>query len=517
MGRKILFITTDQQRFDALGCNGGLIARTPNIDALAATGINYNRAHPQNVVCMPSRSTMITGQHVATHGVWMNGVPLPNDAPSVATTLHDAGYKTALIGKAHFEPFLDPFLRFVENQLANSGAHSLIEDGHLHRGFDHMESAGHGGMGSFHYAQWLMKNHPEAVGMYYRVLDMSLQVSAEGGGDTGAPQAHLNNIPREWYHTDWVADRAIAWLDSLDADADWFCWVSFPDPHHPWDPPASETHRVNWRDIDLPAGYPQNRAQREAILDNKPAQWRKWYDGEFVSNYEAPLKWIPNTLTDDQVREVNALTHIENELIDEAVGRMMKRIDERGWGADTDVLFSTDHGEFQGDFGLLFKGPYHVDSLMRIPLIWRPAPSAGINPATVDAPVGHVSLASTFCHIAGLPQPDYAEAPRLPINENEATELGHERVLTEWDSVLFGKIVRLRSICRDGWVATACMPGSLHDGTEGELYNLANDPLQQVNLWSDPSQKSLRDDLLADMWDHLPIPDAVRRECDAPV
>ena len=344
MGRKILFITTDQQRFDALGCNGGLIARTPNIDALAATGINYNRAHPQNVVCMPSRSTMITGQHVATHGVWMNGVPLPNDAPSVATTLHDAGYKTALIGKAHFEPFLDPFLRFVENQLANSGAHSLIEDGHLHRGFDHMESAGHGGMGSFHYAQWLMKNHPEAVGMYYRVLDMSLQVSAEGGGDTGAPQAHLNNIPREWYHTDWVADRAIAWLDSLDADADWFCWVSFPDPHHPWDPPASETHRVNWRDLDLPAGYPQNRAQREAILDNKPAQWRKWYDGEFVSNYEAPLKWIPNTLTDDQVREVNALTHIENELIDEAVGRMMKRIDERGWGADTDVLFLTDHG-----------------------------------------------------------------------------------------------------------------------------------------------------------------------------
>jgi arylsulfatase A-like enzyme len=517
MGRKILFITTDQQRFDALGCNGGLIARTPNIDSLAATGINYNRAHPQNVVCMPSRSTMITGQHVATHGVWMNGVPLPNDAPSVATTLHDAGYKTALIGKAHFEPFLDPFLRFVENQLANTGAHSLIEDGHLHRGFDHMESASHGGMGSFHYAQWLMKNHPEAVPMYYRVLDMSLQVSAEGGGDTGAPQAHINNIPREWYHTDWVADRAIAWLDSLDADADWFCWVSFPDPHHPWDPPASETHRVNWRDIDLPAGYPQNRAQREAILDNKPAQWRKWYDGEFVSNYEAPLKWVPNTLTDDQVREVNALTHIENELIDEAVGRMMKRIDERGWGADTDILFSTDHGEFQGDFGLLFKGPYHVDSLMRVPLIWRPAPSAGINPATVVAPVGHVSLASTFCHIAGLPQPDYAEAPRLPVNENEVTELGHERVLTEWDSVLFGKIVSLRSICRDGWVATACMPGSIHDGTEGELYNLANDPLQQTNLWSDPSQKSLRDDLLADMWDHLPTPDAVRRECDAPV
>jgi hypothetical protein len=59
MGRKILFITTDQQRYDALGCNGGKIARTPNVDALAATGINYRRAHNQNVVCMPARSTTI--------------------------------------------------------------------------------------------------------------------------------------------------------------------------------------------------------------------------------------------------------------------------------------------------------------------------------------------------------------------------------------------------------------------------------------------------------------------------
>ena len=84
MGRKILFVTTDQQRYDAIGCNGGTLARTPVIDALAARGFRYDRAHPQSVVCMPSRSTIITGQHPSTHGVWMNGVPLPVDAPSVA-------------------------------------------------------------------------------------------------------------------------------------------------------------------------------------------------------------------------------------------------------------------------------------------------------------------------------------------------------------------------------------------------------------------------------------------------
>ena len=97
MGRKILFVTTDQQRYDALGCNGGTIARTPVVDGLAAQGFNYRRAMNQNVVCMPARSTMITGQYVRTHGVYANGVPLPDDAPSIAAYLNENGYRTALL------------------------------------------------------------------------------------------------------------------------------------------------------------------------------------------------------------------------------------------------------------------------------------------------------------------------------------------------------------------------------------------------------------------------------------
>ena len=180
---------------------------------------------------------MITGQHPSTHGVWMNGVPLPADAPSVAAVLHDAGYRTAIIGKPHFEPFLDPFARFAENRFSREGMSGP------HRGFEHFEAATHGGQGMLHYARWLAANHPEAVGMFYPVLDGSLEVNAMGGGNTGAPQVWENSIPKEWYHTDWVADRTIAWLDSLPADDDWFCWMSFPDPHHPWDPPKSELGR----------------------------------------------------------------------------------------------------------------------------------------------------------------------------------------------------------------------------------------------------------------------------------
>ncbi|MEY4174931.1 MAG: hypothetical protein RI900_2096 [Actinomycetota bacterium] len=513
MGRKILFITTDQQRYDAIGCNGGTIARTPVIDALAAQGHRYERAQPQSVVCMPSRSTMITGQHVSTHGVWMNGVPLPVDAPSVAQVLHDAGYRTALIGKPHFEPFLDPFLRFTENRLSREP----LTAGLTHRGFEHFEAATHGGQGMLHYARWLAANHPEAVGMFYPVLDGALEVNALGGGDTDAPQVWDNAIPKEWYHTDWVADRTISWLDSLSADDDWFCWMSFPDPHHPWDPPKSELGRIDWRDVPLPAGYPQTAAEREAILDAKPRHWRAWYDGRLVSNYEAPANWVPATLTADQVREVNARNAIECELIDEALGRVMRTIAERGWGDDVDVVFTTDHGELQGDFGLLFKGPYHVDALMRLPLVWRPAPSSGAAASTVTRPVGLVDLAPTFCRIAGLAVPDWMEGKPLPTDDADADTRGFERSLTEWDSELFGVDVHLRTITRNGWVCTTYQPGFSHDGSEGELYRLDDDPLQRVNLWDDPAHAAVRSDLLADLWDHQPPMQRPLRRVEAPV
>jgi len=511
MGRKILFITTDQQRYDTLGANGSALARTPVLDGLAAQGVRYERAIPQSVVCMPSRSTMLTGQHPTTHGVWMNGVPLPADAPSVAQVVHDAGYRTALIGKSHFEPYFDPFLRFTENALSQTGA---TPPHGTHRGFEHMELATHGANGWLHYAKWVRENHPEALSMFFAVVDGDLEVSALGGGDTGAPQVKANPIERGWYHTDWVADRTIDWLDGLDADDDFFCWMSFPDPHHPWDPPESEMHRVDWRDVPLPAGYIEDPAERERVLDSKPRHWRLWYDGRLVSNYEAPYEWVPATLTADQVREVNARNAVEVELIDEAIGRVLAAIDARGWTDDLDIVFTTDHGELQGDFGLLFKGPYHVDGLMRLPLVWRPAPSAGVAPAVVDAPVGLVDLAPTFCAIAGLPAAGWMQGQALPQSPSDAAP---ERVLTEWDSELFGVDVHLRTVTRDGFVCTAYRPGTVHDGTEGELYSLADDPLQQVNLWDDPGRRALRDDLVADLWAAQPEPHPTRIEVQAPV
>ncbi|MCZ7530380.1 MAG: sulfatase-like hydrolase/transferase [Acidimicrobiia bacterium] len=439
--------------------------------------------------------------------------------PSVAAELRErAGYRTALLGKAHFEPGFDPDHVYPENYLADTDSTGPM------RGFDHVELSMHvpAAFGSplQHYGKWLMENFPGEEGGFAQLL------GASGGGDTGAPETEINPIPREHYHTEWVADRTIAYLDSLDADDDWFVWMSFPDPHHPWDPPDSERYRVDWRDLDLPSGHPGSHDAIREVLAGKPEHWLRYFDGDFVNLEGAPMTFRPASMTDDQIREINAMCHIMNEMIDEACGRVLDRVTTRGWDERTDVFFTTDHGELQGDYGLMFKGPFHTDSLMRVPLVWRPAPEAAVAPASVPEPVGHLDLAPTFCEIAGIEAPDWMQGSSLP----KAPGSGRERALCEWDSQFPGYGMHLRSIYRDGWLTTAYEPSTRgvpngleewlalgilgitespetdvdYDGTEGELYDVEADPHQFRNLWDDAGYRSLRDDLVADLRDSLP-------------
>jgi arylsulfatase A-like enzyme len=150
---------------------------------------------------------------------------------------------------------------------------------------------------------------------------------------------------------------------------------------------------------------------------------------------------------------------------------------------------------------------------MHLPLIWRPAPSAGVAPAVVHDPVGQLDLAPTFATIAGLPAPAWVEGTPLPTGP--APE--RERVITEWDSQFPTEDLHLRSMFRDGWLVTTYEPGGSYDGTEGELYDLEEDPLQWHNRWSDPSRRAWRDELVADLLDHLPPGRPDKLAVEAPV
>jgi arylsulfatase A-like enzyme len=159
---------------------------------------------------------------------------------------------------------------------------------------------------------------------------------------------------------------------------------------------------------------------------------------------------------------------------------------------------------------------------MRLPFVWRPAPSAGVAPADVSEPVGHVDLAPTFCAIAGIAPAEWMQGTSLPT----AAGSDRERMICEWDSQFPGYGMHLRSIYRDGFLCTAyekSNKGELnglepfleimhmdpqssveYDGGEGELYNVNEDPYQFRNLWADPGYRSSRDQLVADLYESLP-------------
>src|SRR5262245_45312206 len=98
----ILVLMSDQHSPHVFGAYGDSVVRTPNLDALAASGIQFDHAYCPAPVCVPSRMSFLTGRQPSENQVWSNGDTLPSDVPTFAHTLGAAGYDTALIGRMHF-------------------------------------------------------------------------------------------------------------------------------------------------------------------------------------------------------------------------------------------------------------------------------------------------------------------------------------------------------------------------------------------------------------------------------
>jgi len=151
----------------------------------------------------------------------------------------------------------------------------------------------------------------------------------------------------------------------------------------------------------------------------------------------------------------------------------------------------------------MFKGPYHVDALMRLPLVWRPAPSSGPAPAVVHKPVGLIDLAPTFCAIAGVEVPAWMQGRPLPVDDTDADARGFERVLTEWDSELFGVDVHLRTVTRDGLVCTPTCPAPATTAPMASSMTWTRTRASSATSGR-PGHRAERDDLVADLWDNQP-------------
>ena len=480
----ILFITSDQQRGDCYGFRGRKV-QTPHLDLLAAEGLSLETVITPCVVCQPARASILTGLLPRTHGVHDNGIDLDPELgrKGFAGSLSAAGYHTGKIGKAHFATY---------HTFADTGSVESISGSARvpagwrgpYMGFDHAELLvlGH---------NWWLPERPPA-GLAYEEWyyadgrgELKNQLLWQSHRDHhGAPQVWSSKLPVAWHNSTWIADRAIDFIRQEHQRP--FClWVSFPDPHHPFDAPEPWASLHRPEDVDLP----QHRRRQ---LDTRP--W--WHRAALESDIPAEHKAIREQysrlaqLSDTHLREVIANTYGQIALVDHSVGRILTALEQQGLGANTYIVYTSDHGDWLGDHGLVLKGPMPFEGLLNVKAIVKgPDIAAG---TSNHQPVSTLDLGATFLDWAQADSlmPIHGRSLRGVIAGNE-TRAG---ALSEWE-LLPGRVgvgLSLRTVRS----RSAKLTVDLQSGA-GEMYDLKADPHELTNIFNHPDHAQLQAQLSA--------------------
>ena len=460
----ILFLTTDQQRFDGLGINNpnaGLV-KTPVIDELAWSGANFTNFFVNNPVCMPTRACVLTGRRPHSHGVRENGIPLPEDEVTLAHWLGDHGYRTANLGKLHFLP--------------HSGRDHTQP--HPPYGFDVPLISDEPGCYPDAYIRWIRSIDP--------ALEAKVRVPIPAVEDRGGPTGHwVFEGPEECSHTAWVADRTIEFIRGAStANRPWFAIAGFYLPHSPCNPSQKYLDMYPVDEMPLPM-------RREGELDDKPPMFQR------IAQNTAHL-------TDRDWQEFRAYYYASCSFVDHHCGRILGALAGLGLEEDTIVVFHSDHGDLCGDHWMTSKHATNYDGIIRVPLAIRWP--GKIDPGTsLCEQVECIDLMPTVLRAASLPAPEGCQGESqwdLVTGEGPG---GKERVLVE---LTRPGGIDVRTIRTEGYKYSR-----LNSGHE-VLFDLTEDPDEFVNLAEDPAATGLLAEARLSMVDALmdaadPLPPAV--------
>lgn len=501
----VLLIITDQHRADHLGCYGNRQVRTPHLDGLAAQGQRFERCYAANPICMPNRATLLTGRMPSVNGVRHNGVPLPLESMTFAEVMRRAGYRTALIGKAHLQsqsrrevpdPLLFPSMRPNEHSREHwptalpdvtDDPRYLAEREELwaaepHRsiavpyyGFEHVELAcGHGDQVGGHYRAWARARVPQ--------IDQLIGPANALPGTAQAPQSWRTAVPEEVYPTSFVEQRTVEALERFAAGGDatpFLLQCSFPDPHHPFTPPGRYWDMYDPRDVELPVSFGHVDLAEPALLRRLRALSAQ---ANFV-----PGRFCTQFVGEEALRQAIALSYGSISMIDDAIGRILATLRRLGLAQNTVVVFTSDHGDLMGDHSLIFKQGFHYDGVIRVPLIWSDPTS--VKPAVRSEVVSTLDLARSILERAGLTVPVGVQG----INVMD-TICSRDGVVIEEDElpIHMGELgpVRLTSYVDRRWRLTLW-----HGEPHGELFDRNVDPYELRNLWNDAGSAAVRAEL----------------------
>lgn len=445
MKRNVILIVTDQQHFRTLGCNGAEEAKTPNIDALAKRGINFQNHFVTNPVCSPSRASLWTGLHTTEHGLWANGCSLNQDIETIPLAMSASGYTTAHFGKLHLVPIL-----------SRTGKHPNY-------GFDICEvSEGDQQLINDEYFSWLRQHDPRLF------LNYLTEMYGKGHDD-----GYVSLMPVEKHLSTFVTDRALTWLeDYKDEEKPFFLSIGYFDPHHAFNPCKKYAELFTETEITKPIFHENSLAARPSYYQTKEVAM----DSERITN---------------TIRAYHAMvTHI-----DDCVGRLKEWLDESGHGDDTVVIFTSDHGDMMGNHGMLHKGPFLLDDLLRVPMIVSLPGKYSAKAGKVEDLSSGVDLFPTVLAVSGVRTEVHGSGIPMLDENFELFPLGkRDHVLAEWESVENTGNNSLRCI------RTADSKLIYYNNdTCGEFYDLKDDPNEFFNHYECPEYRERRDGLFAEL------------------
>jgi arylsulfatase A-like enzyme len=484
----ILLITSDQQRWDALGRLNPAI-KTPNLDRLADRGILFDRAYTVNPVCTPARCSILTGHYPSRHGCFHVGTNLPDDyGPTVASRFSDAGYQTALLGKAHFKACKDP--ESIESAPRVHDLDFFDAWNGPYFGFDHAELViGHTSephAGGMHYGAWLREQGVD-IGSYFGIHDY----------DHFGPWA----LPENHHGSAWVADRSIAAIDNArEADTPFFIWSSFQDPHNPYVTPEP------WASLhdptDMPAPHPATS------MESKPEFYASIARGAFYGE-DPELQdkaWgdvkIRPEMSETDIQELRATYYGMVSLMDRHIGRILDRLESDGTIEETVIIFASDHGDYLGDHGLWGKGLPTYESMQRVPFIVS-HPHCKTPGQVSHALQSLVDIEATCLELAGLTATKGSQG----VSQAEAW-IDPERSVR--DHCLLEFRPAKGPFKQRSWIESQYKLVVYDTREYGELYDLAADPQQERNLYDDPAFRRVREEMEAKYCVEEEQPDLVR-------
>ena len=475
--RNIIVVMTDQQRPDFMAGEGFPLDTMPRVDALATEGVRFRKAYTPVPLCLPARCSYLTGRFPRAHGVRIHTMAEPRYERDLVDLLNDAGYTTALVGKDH-----------TYRQGALRGSCSPPATGY-----------------HFHMYGWYVDEmaHPDpALRARQEEYWRWMRGLAHGISEVPTPfPARLQQPVR-------VVDAAIELLEQMRREP-FYLFLGIDPPHSPYQVPEP------YFSLFPPGEIPPPAAGRE-VLEGRNFQWR--FSRRLIEEYfPDPERLVPRY-------RANYCGMLR--LIDDQVGRLLDFLDRSGLSESTVVLFTSDHSDYAGDYGLHRKGVGLPENLVRIPMVWR-GPGIAPRPQPGMAHVSLVDVLPTLCGMLGLEPPPGVQGRDLwPLLSGAGDGAEFDSMYAEAgvegrpyeaedDPPLRGGSFTLKSVGTWNELNDVTQTGKWKMVVKGdwklvvdpygarELYDLKADPHELRNLANDPAHSGRRQELTEELvrWD----------------